>query len=287
MLTSYPVEKHLIESKHVDQTFEISVMQPLCKTDGSERFAVVYVTDGNFTFDALSGLSHGLHFGGDAPRFIVVGIGYPGHNPWAGSYLRARDFLSDDYPFNQQDMPSLPFVDVPRPGGAKQWAGAADFLEFIATELIPFVDERYPTIKENRTYYGHSAGGYFGLYTLFHHGELFENYIISSPGLATDDHNTVFSEAENFLASAKNVRAKVYLSAGSAEDKEANYRQFRIAHHTLQMAECLNRAGISGLNIQSRIFPDETHMSVWPLAFSHGVRALLGPADGPLLSLSD
>ena len=71
------VDTHLIESQYVDQTFEIHIAQPVMKKDGSEKFPVLYATDANMNFGALQAFSYSMQ-GTLIPRYILVGIGYPG-----------------------------------------------------------------------------------------------------------------------------------------------------------------------------------------------------------------
>ena len=85
------VDTHLIESQYVDQTFEIHIAQPVMKKDGSEKFPVLYATDANMNFGALQAFSYSMQ-GTLIPRYILVGIGYPGDidSSHAG-ILRERD----------------------------------------------------------------------------------------------------------------------------------------------------------------------------------------------------
>ena len=88
--TMPPLEVHTIESKFVDQTFEIHVQVPLSRTDGSERFPVMDMTDcyKGMQFGEITRL---MQYGGDVPRFITVGIGYPLEHALGGMELRTRD----------------------------------------------------------------------------------------------------------------------------------------------------------------------------------------------------
>jgi hypothetical protein len=38
----------------------------------------------------------------------------------------------------------------------------------------------------------------------------------------------------------------------------------------------LKAAGIPGLELTTEVFSGERHMTVWPFAFIHGIRAVLG-----------
>ncbi len=280
-----PVSNHLMESTSVDQVYAISVMQPLMKQGAQEKFPVIYVTDANLTFPALAHIAHSLQLMGDAPRFIVVGIGYPGGNPWAGTFQRTRDLITPDYPIKEEEGLEFPIAGVERIASGKRWARAVDFLNFIRRELVPFIEKTYPAVAGHRTYYGHSAGGFFGLYSLFSDPALFGNYILSSPGLADEKSRGIFNMAQNFVNENRDIKAKIFLSVGGEEEHEPHFDRFRLVSHTKEMASLLSRAQSSNFSIETTIFPDETHMSVWPVAFSRGVRTLLGKADDMPLSI--
>jgi predicted alpha/beta superfamily hydrolase len=265
--------KHFVKSKYVNQTFEIRVMQPFSKKDGSERFPVVYITDGNVSFDSLKGISHSLQLGGETERFILVGINYPGDNPWAGSYLRARDLLSENYGIKGRDLVSeIPIDGLPRAVKGKKWGGADDFLSFISRELVPLIDAKYPTLKGERTYMGHSAGGYFGLYTLWNSPGLFNRYIISSPALSFKGDDFGLHEAKKALQKNKLSKVKMYLSAGSLEEHEPAYRASKLTSSMQRLAELLLSAGKNGIELKSEVIPEQSHMSVWPIAFVQGIK---------------
>ncbi len=262
-------------------------MQPARQRGDATRFPVLYCTDGNFAFDALKGISYSLQKSGrDLPPFIVVGIGYPDECPLAGAVLRARDLTFPGYPRLSIDPPPVDGVLLAAEG-TRNFHGAEDFQKFIELELIPLIDARYPTTPDARTYFGHSAGGGFGLYTLFTRSELFRNYIISSPGLIYhgessaavryEDYDFVLQDARLFIASGKRLDGvNVHMSVGSEEEFEPGLAQWRLTSSFYRMTALLNGASIPGLRLMTEVFPGETHMSVWPMAFIHGVQAVFG-----------
>lgn len=281
----YPaVETHLLPSKHVAQTFKVQVMQPLRGHGVNKPMPVVYATDGNLTFDVLKGIAYSIQRSElDAPGFMVVGIGYPAECPLAGNVLRARDFTFEGYPRMAMKPPSIDGVLVP-PQGAKNYFGGEDFQRFIAEELVPFIDERYSTAPGERIYFGHSAGGGFGLYTLFRRPELFQHYIISSPSLAYhgvstagieyDNYEFMLNEASRFIeAGPRFSGTRLYLSVGSEEETQAGYEPWRLTSSFHRLAATLHGAQIPGLQLITEVFR-ETHMTVWPIAFVHGVQAV-------------
>jgi len=256
------VEEHLLLSSHVTQTFKIQVMQPASERGATTRFPVVYVLDANLTFDVAKGIAYSIqHSQRDAPRFMVVGIGYPGDSPFAGSALRMRDLTFPGYPLTSH-------------------SGAEDFQRFLAQELFTFIDTKYRTIAGHRTVFGHSLGGGFGLYTLFTQPELFKNYIVSSPGLRyyanTERNDLLFDYARQFFRSKPQLPGtRLYLSAGEHEEFEPEIEPWQLTSSVYRMIALIKRAAVPGLELFAEVFPRETHMTAWPLAFTHGVRAVL------------
>jgi uncharacterized protein len=275
-----PVETHLIESRSVGQTYQIQVMQPLIETGSDERFPVLYLTDGNLSFDFAKGIAHCLQSSGEVRRFILVAIGYPGDNPFAGDVLRCRDLT----PSRRREIPGLPRTS-PIHGvqgiaaGERLWGGAAGFLDFIRNELIPFIDVRYPTVAAERAYFGHSLGGAFGLHALFAHPGTFSHYAISSPGVSYDGDDDGIQEAQEFVGSGKPLPAGVFMTVGEREEFEPDYQRSQMVSSFYRLAALLRRARPAGLNFDCEMIPGETHLSVWPTAFSHAIRVLFGPAD--------
>jgi peptidyl-prolyl cis-trans isomerase A (cyclophilin A) len=282
------VETHLIASKQVNQTFRVQVMQPARRPGETTRLPVVYATDGNLTFDMLKGISYILQSSGhEAPRFILVGIGYPGDSPMAGAVLRGRDLTFPGYP-KFRLVPRMAGVLVAEPG-TKDFYGAEDFQRFIREELIPLIDGNYPTLPGERTYFGHSAGGGFGLFTLFTQTDLFNNYIISSPGLIYhgkssagsryDNYDFVLRDARKFLDSGKSVSGiRLYLSVGADEEFEPGLAEWRLTSSFYRMAAMMKGASAPGLHLTTEVFAGETHLTAWPMAFIHGVRAVFPTA---------
>ena len=281
------IETHLIRSEHVAQTFKIEVMQPVQQRGEATRFPVVYVTDGNLAFDVLKGIALSLQLAErQVPRFMVVGIGYPGESPLAGAVLRARDFTFPGYPKLSTEPPPIEGVLVDEPG-AKDFYGAEDFQRFIERELVPLIDGRYRTIPGDRTYFGHSVAGGFGLFTLFTQAHLFKNYIVSSPGLVYhgtssagvhyDDHDFVLQDARRFVASGTSLDGtRLFMSVGTAEEFEPNLAQWRLTSSFHRLVALMKAGNIPGLQFTAETFPGATHMTAWPLAFIDGVKCMFG-----------
>jgi predicted alpha/beta superfamily hydrolase len=283
-LTYFPeVETHLIPSRYVDQTFKIQVMRPPQKRDENLGYPVVYVTDGNITFDALKGISWYLQLSERAaPRFILVAIGYPGEAPLTGELLRGRDFTFAGFPDFSNLEPS--FEGSPPSAG---FYGAEQFQMFIRHELIPFVDGTYDTLPGDRTYYGHSFGGAFGLFTLFTAADLFRHYICSSPtiaysgvdstGLRHENNEFMLRRVEDFIKSGNSFDdVQLYLSVGSEEQFDPARTNWQFVSGYYRLVTLLKQSPIPGLITMSEVLVGETHMTSWPIAFIHGVQSVFG-----------
>jgi uncharacterized protein len=284
-----PVETHLIPSKYVAQTYKVQVMRPPQRRGETTRFPAVYAADGNLTFDMFKGISYLIQSPErEGSRFVLVGIGYPSDCPLAGAVLRGRDLTFPGYPKLSMKPPPVEGVLVAE-AGTKDFYGAEDFQRFIEHELIPLIDEKYETVPGERTYFGHSGGGGFGLFTLLTRRDLFKNYIVSSPGLIYhgeasgiryDDYAFMLEEVRRFIATGRSLSGnKLYMSVGTAEEFETGLEPWRLTSSFYRLAALLKAASIPGLTLTCEAFPGATHATVWPLAFMHGVQSIVGARE--------
>jgi predicted alpha/beta superfamily hydrolase len=287
-------DTHLLASAHVDQTFKIQVLRPP-RTNGDERrFPAVYATDGNLTFDLLKALSYQLAGAPTGiPPFLLVTIGYPSDSPYAGSILRMRDLTAA--PFPRIDPRASP---VEHEGvliaaeGSPDFYGAPAFLRFIIEELFPFIEAGYETAADDRTYFGHSLGGFFGLYTLLTGQACFRNYILSSPSLSF--HGVIPSAStptasdfglemvESFIATGNALPdTKLYISAGEDEESELWLWGNNFTSSASRVGAVIKAAAIPGLKVVTELLPGDTHSTVMPSAFTRGLRTIWDARDLP------
>jgi predicted alpha/beta superfamily hydrolase len=139
----------------------------------------------------------------DLAPIVSVGIGYP--NPDALN--RNRDYLT---PYDDRE---------PLSGGGEA------FYDFLASELVPWVEARWPIDPtQPRVLFGHSYGGYFAAWVLFHEAAadrpVFPHVLSASPTLGwADDYLLAVEEAQATLGTAQAPRA-LYLAVGSHEDEQ-------------------------------------------------------------------
>ncbi|WP_250434364.1 alpha/beta hydrolase-fold protein [Hanstruepera flava] len=150
-----------ISSQILNEDRRLWVHVPNTEPNSGERFPVVYLLDGSAHFPSVVGMIRQLSsINGNTliPKMIVVGI--PNTN-------RMRDLT--------------PVADGSM-GALNVTGGGENFIKFISDELMPYIDETYPTTPY-RLFIGHSLGGLTVLHTLLNHPDLFNAYIAIDPSL--------------------------------------------------------------------------------------------------------
>ena len=276
------IQEHVIASRFVSQQFVIKVLRPICLTQKQSEYPVLYVTDSDDYFSGLACIANILQLFGDARPFILVGIGYG--QVGEARLLRWRDFATHSIRLHYREMleklAGSELVDkavtLERVTGTTD---AADYLAFIRQELMPFIKAHYPALPDDNAYVGYSAGGCFGLYTLFTAPETFKRYIIGSPSTSHAGHHFGIELASAFKRSKKRANADVFLSVGELEEFERGFEDLDFVTGYYQLVKFMRACTVPGLGLTSRVFSGETHATTWMLSFSHGLRTLLPPLE--------
>ena len=141
-------EVRTIAAHSINQEYRISVAIPSSYAAHPERsYPTIYLVDANVYFGMVTELTR-IMIGDEFPETIVVGIGYPVDEPLAEANkevfrLRARDLTPIPDPTKAEDDGN--------PSG-----GAAAFLMFIQSELIPLIEREYRANSGRRVLVGHS-----------------------------------------------------------------------------------------------------------------------------------
>lgn len=144
---------HTLQSHVLDEERTINVWLPADYSVSDSRYLVYYQLDGEngqLFAKALSTLNELA--GGRIPPFILISI---------VNTDRARDMI---------------------PAYGDSEGGADRFLEFVKTELIPYVDTKFRT-EDFRVLSGHSTSALFVTYAMLEEPELFDAWFASSPML--------------------------------------------------------------------------------------------------------
>jgi predicted alpha/beta superfamily hydrolase len=263
-----PVEIRRIDSKEVGDSFEIRVMLPPMIPGERARFPVVYMADATGGFVVTESTLR-LMMLADVPRFIAVGIGYPGATDFLQTVeIRGRDLTQIAMPADPAD-PAWPIAGQLIPAVAS--GGASKFLGFVRDELMPFINANYPTDPANRAYFGHSLGGLFGLYTLFTKPDTFTRYIIGSPS-AWWGGEDVLKLATAYVKTHDDLSATVFIGIGALEENASSH----MVTNFLRLETMLRTRKYSGLQLTTRIFADETHVTVYPMNLVRGLVSVFG-----------
>lgn len=269
-------EVRTLSSKSVGQEYRILVSLPIYPNyaESNDKYPVLYVLDPDTFFGwvtDLARLATGLRAVGYPtgsfvpPNLIVVGISYP------TTVLRQPKLLVG---LRTRDQTPTKSPDDGMSGGIS--GGAEKFLRFVRDELMPYINRNYRTDPEDSAIVGHSLGGLFTLYVLFHEPSSFRRYVASSPSLWWDK-KVIFEHEREYASKHTELPAKLFLSVGGAEELE-----FPNAHSTSnlkELAEILENRKYKGLEWKSHIFEGEGHLSVMGTAICKGISSVFSESN--------
>lgn len=220
----------------------------------SQRYPVLYMTDGEAQFGHTNSTIEFLARNGQMPDLIVVAI---------ANTDRTRDLTPTKGTLRN---PGGQVQEFPTSGGADH------FLKFIETELIPKVESSYRTLPY-RIFAGHSFGGLFALHAFFTRNDLFNAYIAVSPTMHWDD-NYPLRKAEAFFKGRTELDKTLYFTmANEGGEMLAGFNKFK---------ELLGRQQLKGFSWDARLMEDETHGSVVLRSHYQGLRKIFaGWQAGP------
>lgn len=219
-----------------------------------DRYRVLYLLDADYSFAIARNVVEHLSQRDHLQPLILVAVAYDG--PLRYRMNRTRDYT-----------PTHTLEGGYGPKYQKVSGGGEKFLAFLSEELIPFIDREYRTIEGERGLTGHSYGGLFASWVFLTQPDLFDRYIIVSPSLWYDDE-MIFTLENELREHRKNDtlgRTKIYLSVGSNENS-------RMPAGLVRFEKRLKRWNEPNLEIRGEVMEGETHNSIFPTAFSRGLR---------------
>ncbi len=186
------------ESKVLQRKTRVWVYQPPAKFKGP--FPVLYMLDGQNVFDGNTAFIKGKEWRVDenAEALINAGLVAP---IIIVAVANGEIKRMDEYtPVKQGNL-----------GGGK----AEDYIKFLQTELMPWVEKTYPVKKgaSNTGLAGSSLGGLFTAYAGFQYPSLFGRLGIVSPSVWWGDRYIV--------KNAKKTKARIWLDIGAKEGPQA------------------------------------------------------------------
>lgn len=248
-------EVHRFESRAVGDVFEVNVALPLSYAETNREYPLVIGLDADLAFGAATQTARLMQLRQELPDFLLVGIGYG--DLGIALEKRRRDFT-----------PTIDEGDAAC-SSAGGCGGAEQFAEFLESELLPFIAERYRVDLGDRTLIGNSLGGLFGCYVLLRRPQLFGRYVLGSPTVSWDDAWVIRMLRDSALKAG--FDARVYIGVGGEEG--AGVAGSRTFADTLQKLD-------PARFVKFEVFEGERHMSVQLFAVSRGLREVFGAAPG-------
>lgn len=233
------------------------------------RYPVLYVTDALYSFPLVRSVRNMVGQGGaHLMPFILVGL--PPQQGLSSQQSRSRDYT----PTSPARCAGDDYTD------GITYGGAAHYRDFLEAHVLPRVEARYRTDPAQRAFAGHSYGGLFGMYVLLTRPAMFQRYLLSSPSLWFDQHVIDRIEAD-YAGMHTDLEAQVLLSIGAhetpASDAPFAARNDMVAH-TRRFADRLHGRGYPGLQLETRVVPDEDHLTVYPAVLTRALLAMFPSA---------
>lgn len=271
-------ELHTMESKHTGRTYHITVCLPLGYAttpdedwpfnDTPEKWPTVYVLDGDLYTGMVAGIIRPMAWCGSTTDAIVVGIGYyDGDDAIEATreWFTRRD--ADLTPVRNEAVEKGVSAAHKRPAPN---GDAANFHLFMKDELIPFIEKTYQADPSKRILAGHSYGGLFALFGMFHTPDLFHTLIVGSPTMSYGD-GILFKQEADFAKANRKLPVKMYLYAGELEESLTD----ETLTDTLRLAAILQGRNYEGFSVVKYVFPDQNHCEVAAPGFQAGLKFAL------------
>lgn len=225
------------------QEYDLHISLPSGYETSTKKFPVVYLMDSQWDFPLVNSIYGEQYFDGFVPELILVGVTWGGTNP-NPDFLRARDYTPTNEP------------------GTQQSGGADQFLEFIKSELFPYIDSNFKTDQENRTLMGCSLGGLFTMYTLLTHPNMFSGYVAATPAIAWD--NSVLNQFQKAFTLKKLAKpTRLFLTVGDVESGRENFEKFSAFFQDHKH---------SNLDVTSKVLENTGHSGTKSETYSRGLQ---------------
>jgi predicted alpha/beta superfamily hydrolase len=238
---------------------QISIALPKSYTGenaADREYPIVYLLDANFYFGTVTESTRIASLCGDLPEAILVGLGYPIDNSverFEASFGQIMAARSCDYtPVTHEK-----WDERQRERFSLDWivsGGAPSFLQFVKAGLIPQIESQYHADGSRRILVGHSMGGLFVLYALFHETDLFQGYVAASPPFWFGGRAILATE-EQYAQEEQNLPANLFLCVGEKEERVGE----AMVSDLIRFSALLESREYAGLRLKRQILPGLNH----------------------------
>jgi predicted alpha/beta superfamily hydrolase len=253
-------QSKLIELEIVDSLFSTSLeenrefwvkLPENYESNGDQKYPVVYLLDG-FSLQNTLETVYNNYWGHYLPHMILVGI--------SNKNNRTKDLTTSQVKIRRGST-----MDT-------ETGGAEKFTQFIEKELIPYIDNTYPTTPY-RTIIGHSYAGLFTINMLVNHGHIFQNYLAIDPSMDWDNQKLLKQAKEKFKTT--NYKGKSLFVSLAAEMLHMQNEKITIdnimedsSEYTLFARSIIDFSNYAatqkqnGLNFSWKVYPEDLHGTV-------------------------
>jgi len=243
--------KDSLHSAVLGESREFYVDLPDSYVEGSDtKYPVVYILDGDVMLNALHTV-HSYYNGGFMPEMILIGI--------SNAENRTRDLTTSELSerrgqaYNQEN------------------GGAEKFTDFIQSELIPFIEEKYP-VTNYRTLIGHSYAGLFTVNMLLKHTDAFENYLAIDPSMDWDEQK-LLKESKEILSQNSFTGKSLFVSLGgqlhmadtdiTIDNVMKDTTEFTLfSRSNIELSKIAETHKENGLNFYWKFYPNDLHGTI-------------------------
>lgn len=225
-----------IPSKILGEERTLLISTPANYAQSTERYPVLYMTDGDSHILHTRGTVDFLARNGLMPDCIIVGV---------TNTDRTRDLSPTRWNPVREDGTR---EELPASGGAPK------FLDFFAQELFPYVESRYRTAPY-RIFAGHSLGGLLALHIFATRNEMFNAYIAASPALGWDE-GYALRAVSDFLKDRKECDRTLFVTMANEEQGDSKPTRFD------RLYGILGASDAKGFVFGCKLMTDEDHGSV-------------------------
>lgn len=130
------------------------------------------------------------------------------------------------------------------------------------------IESEYRVDTADQTLLGHSWGGLFALYTLFHQPRLFQRYLVVSPDLP-HGNGAVLDYEQRYAQQQNELPVRLYLAYGEPEVNDEYGRP-----SLERFLAALRSRSYAGFALTYQVIPNCTHCAVVAPAFQAGLVAV-------------
>lgn len=244
------VQHFTLRSEITGDVYDVQVLSPEgAGSDPAARLGALYLLDANWNFQTVQNVL--IDHRGEMEPVVLVGISAAG----------ATAASSGTTPSRCRDL--TPTASSSGPCSVS--GGGPEFAAFLATELVPFIDARYPTSAqpERRGLVGGSLGGLFVCYAMLERTDTFGRFLAASPSLWWDD--AVLARLEQaYSEEHTSLNATLFVSVGTAEDLE-------MTQGFAQLTSTLDARPYSGFTLRHVLLEGRSHGAAMAPSFEAGI----------------